>query len=924
MKNYMKKIIVGFLALAFLVVGHSAFASGPFNGQSGDCQNINIGNYTTGTGIGDGQWGCWTRTSITASAGDTINVVLFYHNNTNNTLTNVGATLSQSSSGPGTNFTFSGNVTSDQGSTNLGTVSLNLNSSQTVTYNSVHWMKDRQAIDSDTDTPLPFGQSSSVMQNGGKISLGSVPPGWDDYGELLIVFKVGNNTPPPPQVCQDTNATNYGGPLPCTYPQPKCMDTNATNYGGALPCTYPQPKCMDTNATNYGGPLPCTYPQKCQDPSATNYGGALPCTYPQPKCMDYNATNYGGALPCTYPQPKCTDYNATNYGGPLPCNYPLKCQDPSATNYGGALPCTYPQPKCMDYNATNYGGALPCQYPQKCQDRNATNYGGSLPCQYPQKCQDPSATNYGGSLPCKYPQPKCMDTTATNYGGSLPCQYPQLNCTISNFLVNGSTSTTVQSGASVNLVWNTNDCIYVSVSGPNFSSSTKNGTENAYPPNNGVNTYTITATGANGSTQTKTVTVYVNQQQTSYCNINSFTANGSTAATIQSGNPVTISWNTTDCTSVSVSGPGLNDYAQNGSRQVYPTNSTTYIITASGQNGGQQQKTVYVNVNPLILPPPPPPIPIYNACAVTTVATNVSRNGAQVNGLVTSNGSSSAYFEYGTTASLGLQTQPRQVNGPYYEILSGLNAGTTYYFRSVANCGNGGTSRGTIETFTTLSNPVVTTTTTTTVPTTTTRVVRQIVQGTTVVGTESPIMLHIENRYQYIGVGDTIDYVVTYKNIGSALLTHPILQVVVPKGIVLTNASRGTYSIETNTLTVQLEDLYPGAEGVVYAQGHVEVMPENTAQIVTTAILVYTSPNGAQENAIAYVLNNPKDLTNVLGASAFFAGIFPGSLLGWLLLIILILIILLIARSFSRRPVMASRTTTTTVTQPPIAPQMHF
>lgn len=42
---------------------------------------------------------------------------------------------------------------------------------------------------------------------------------------------------PPVQTCQDTAATNYGGPLPCTYLQ-TCQDTSAINYGGTLPCRY--------------------------------------------------------------------------------------------------------------------------------------------------------------------------------------------------------------------------------------------------------------------------------------------------------------------------------------------------------------------------------------------------------------------------------------------------------------------------------------------------------------------------------------------------------------------------------------------------------------------------------------------------------------------------------------------------------------
>ena len=181
-------------------------------------------------------------------------------------------------------------------------------------------------------------------------------------------------------------------------------------------------------------------------------------------------------------------------------------------------------------------------------------------------------------------------------------------------------------------------------------------------------------------------------------------------------------------------------------------------------------------------------------------------------------------------------------------------------------------------------------------------------------------MLKIENRYQNIGIGDTVDYTVTYKNIGKSKLTKPVLQVIVPKGITLTNSSAGTYQVDTNTLTVPLMDLNPGDEGVVYLQGRVDSIDSNTAQIVTTAILVYTSPNGAQENAIAYVLNTPKDTGNVLGASAFWAGFWNMGLIGWLLLLILILLIVLLTRKYSGNksvvhktsPTGSSHTTTTT------------
>jgi hypothetical protein len=647
-KNNMKKIIVGFMTLAILLSGsQSAFASGPFNGQSGDCNpGFGIGIY--GNIQRDSQ-GCWSATSITASAGDTINVEMYYHNNTNSPLTNVRASIVKSSSGPANNYTFTGTMYSDQGVQTIGTATLNLTSSQTLTYSSTHIMNNANAVKSDTDTFV-------VNNDGGQISLGTVGTGWDNYGVVLAVFKVGSNN--------------------------------------------------------------------------------------------------------------------------------------------------------------------------------------------------------GGT---------------TN------------NCYISSFTANGSGSTTVSSGSGFNLAWSTNNCSSVSVSGPNMTTSNSlSNSQYVYPSYSGQ--YTITAYGYNGGVQTQTVYVGIINNNNYNCLISNFTANGSSNVTVSSGSLVNLSWNTNNCSSVTVSGPNMsNNYNSSGNVNIYPTSSGQYTITAYGTNGGIQTQTVYVNMN----------TPIYNnTCAVTGIATNVTRNGATLNGVISNSSyyNTTGYFEYGPTVNLGYQTPTRTfTNGSFYEAINNLSADSSYYYRFVANCQNG-TTRGSIESFVTSGDTVV----------------RQvIVQGTTVVGNKSPIMLKIEDRYETIGVGDIIDYTITYKNIGKTRLLNPMLQVVVPKGITITNASAGTYSNDTHTLSVPLYDLLAGESGVVYAQGRADSIELNNARIVSTAILVYTNSNGAQENAMAYVLNSPKQVIatqvindNNLGAAAFLAGIFPTGLIGWLILIILILLIILISRRY--------------------------
>lgn len=596
----MKKIIVAGLALVFLFTGsQSVFASGPFNGQSGDCNlGVGIGNYSKNN-IPRNNNGCWTSTYINADAGDTVNVVMYYHNNTNNTLTNVRGSIVKSSSGPANTFTFTGTMYSDQGYQNIGTATLSLSSSQTLTYSATHIMSRASDVRADRDTSI-------VYNDDGQISIGNVPPGWNDYGEILVAFKVGNN-----------NNNNI------------CYDSSATNYGSYLPCNY-------------------------------------------------NNNNY--------------NYNNTPS---LSTNTPTNITSSSATLNGSA-----------NGNGTTINSWI------------------EFPC-------------YGSRYDNKYSQ-----------------SYSSLSASASNLSPN--------------------------------------------------TTYT-------------------------YCVV-----------------------------------------AQNNN-QTYRGNSVKFTTLGNSNN-----VVVYTNNN-----------------IITTVATNVANNSATINGYISNPNyyNTNVYFEYGTSVNLGTVTVARNTNGvsAYNENLTGLSSDTIYFFRAVSQ-GPNGLIKGTIEIFRTLGATVA-------------RPI--IVQGTTVIGTQSPIMLKIENRSPSIGKGDTIDYTITYKNIGKTTLTKPMLQVIVPKGITLINSTAGTYSSDTNTLTVPLEDLTAGKGGSVNLQGKIVSLPTDSAQIVSTAVLVYTNKSDAQENAMAYVLNTPKGITansnNMLGASAFFGGIFPTSLVGWLILTILIMLLVMIARTFYRR-----------------------
>ncbi len=77
-------------------------------------------------------------------------------------------------------------------------------------------------------------------------------------------------------------------------------------------------------------------------------------------------------------------------------------------------------------------------------------------------------------------------------------------------------------------------------------------------------------------------------------------------STIERGQSTTLRWSVSDATDVSIA-PGVGTVDARGSRQVYPSDTTTYTLSAKGPGGSETRSaTVTVTVPP---PPPPPPAP---------------------------------------------------------------------------------------------------------------------------------------------------------------------------------------------------------------------------------------------------------------------------------------------------------------------------
>ena len=173
--------------------------------------------------------------------------------------------------------------------------------------------------------------------------------------------------------------------------------------------------------------------------------------------------------------------------------------------------------------------------------------------------------------------------TATGEGGSR-------NSTVDVEIASGpaptviftATPDVVPKGQPVTLKWQTTNTTKVSIEG--IGEVPLSGSKKVKPNENTV--FTLTAVGEGG---TKVETAEVELASGPLPTI-LFTAS---SETVQTGQTVTLKWQVTNATEVSIE--GIGKVALKGSKQVKPTENTVFTLTATG-DGGTQTETVEVEV----------------------------------------------------------------------------------------------------------------------------------------------------------------------------------------------------------------------------------------------------------------------------------------------------------------------------------------
>ncbi len=150
--------------------------------------------------------------------------------------------------------------------------------------------------------------------------------------------------------------------------------------------------------------------------------------------------------------------------------------------------------------------------------------------------------------------------------------------------------------------------------------------------------------------------------------------------------------------------------SSNNTLQNLPNNQTGAEIFSSGINLGDVEPNkwgILIFRAQISNNTPPPPVVVPNA--VTISASSITQTSASINGNVNPNGNNAtAWFEYGTTQSLGIKVGTNSIGGGNSSVsqtyfLTNLTPNTTYYYRMVGQ-NSAGVTNGNILSFTTNAN----------------------------------------------------------------------------------------------------------------------------------------------------------------------------------------------------------------------------
>ena len=492
-----------------------------------------------------------------------------------------------------------------------------------------------------------------------------------------------------------------------------------------------------------------------------------------------------------------------------------------------------------------------------------------------------------------------LNCTGTNGGSDSRTVTVQVeNQVVNNFRIDSFTASPSYLNAPGNttLSWNTTGASSCSIS--NVGTVNVDGSRSVYAAS--TQSFTLNCTGTNGGSDSRTVTVTVqnNNVCTFNCNVNTdlnFTNFIANPTSVNAGGYSTLTWNS-EADYCTATGDWSGTKSASGSVQVGPIYGTKTYSLVCYKNGQSQSKTVNVYAGQ----------ETENNSAITSIPTRVTNTSVQLNGiaLVSSGRFTDGWFEWGTTSGLGNITTIRQIGNNatnnYAEVLAALIPNRTYFYRAVIRNSNG-TFRGDIVRFQTSATQIIITPTPIIRPTTP---VAPVIPTVQTYGRPAFMEVLVVNLPTDVSRGTTQEFQVTYRSLTALTLVNAAIKVVLPEEFEYVSASRGVYSAENRTLTLNLGDVRPQDSGSINVRVNVSPVAQVGKTLVTTGYGNYTVPaNGTflayQDEVVAYALSTVREGNFLPQTGSVAAGFFSGDLgiaFGWLLLLLILLAIIYMLR----------------------------
>ena len=723
----MKKIIIrsvfGALGalLCTVLAPTSAQAAVTWNTFANDCANVVvIANATTQANVGNAG-GCW-GTSVSATPGQTINVRIDYHNTSAEDAPNTIVHLSNPTGLTATNFNFTGFVSSGASQRyNQTPVSAVFTSAQKVTFGSAYWYKDKSL------NGVYLANGSDILSGGG-LNLGTIKSALDcqtagiptdcHRGSVVVSFIVSSAAVTPTctinsfgtttgatSVTSGTAATLTWNTTGCDYVQ---ISGNAINTQANASGTLPLGAQYQTTTFTLTGHQTTSTVAPSRAFTLTVASAQVACAISSFAPDQSSVAQYGSTMLRWSASSGCNNFvlsggmfsNTPVSGGAIStgslsnlATYTLTASGTNTTTAVTTVTVASVTPTCVitSFNPTTTsvvsgGSTMLAWTTNGCT--SVTLSGGIY-----------SGSSFGsnfsvttGALTNTTP----YTLTASGPNTATASTLVNITTVAPTCIVSGlsASSPNIVSGTGTTLYWSMTGCTNLYLSGGMFSNTPVSGTSIGTGILNTTTLYTLTGGGPNTSTQSTTVTVTNTQN---YCSVNI----SASQVNVISGGYTTISWSSTGCTTVNVSGNGLNSSTFSGSQSIGPIyGSYVYTISGTGSNTANQTVMVYAGGTPT------PQTSLY---VTTYAATNLSDTAATLNGYLNTGTSGSynnnvtEYFQYGTDQnSLYNQTTSQYVtsNTTMYAYVSGLAPNTTYYFRAVGY-GSYGTVYGNILSFVT-------------------------------------------------------------------------------------------------------------------------------------------------------------------------------------------------------------------------------